>query len=89
MAAQSGHFDGSVRQRLLNDADALVAALESARHSDELWHIRGDLVQLQDHVGRVRRTVEHQPPLGLGARGAVQVLELKGKRSLRQIVMPR
>jgi len=64
MAAQSGHFDGSVRQRLLNDADALVAALESARHSDELWHIRGDLAQLQHDVKRMRRVVEHQPTRG-------------------------
>ena len=69
MAAQPEHVGGSDRQRLLNDADVLIAALESACHSRELWHIRGDLVQLQDHVGRVRRTVEHQPPLGLGARG--------------------
>src|SRR6266849_5946655 len=64
MAAQSGHFDGSVRQRLLNDADALVAALESARHSDELWHIRGDLAQLQHDVKRMRSVVEHQPTRG-------------------------
>ena len=65
MAAQSENADCcSDRQRLLNDAHTLVVALESARHSGELWHIRGDLAQLQDHVERVRRTVEHQPRVG-------------------------
>jgi hypothetical protein len=65
MAAQSEQIDGSSdRQRLLNDADALVATLESARHAGELWHIRGDLAQLQANVERVRRTVEHQPRRG-------------------------
>jgi hypothetical protein len=67
MAAQSQHIFGGDHQRLLNAADALVAALESARHSGELRHIRGDLVQLQHDVERVRRILEHQPPLGVGA----------------------
>ena len=67
MAAQSEHFDGGDYQRLLNAADALVAALESARHSGELRHIRGDLVPLQHDVERVRRTIEQRPTLGLGA----------------------
>ncbi|MDQ6675349.1 MAG: hypothetical protein M3069_32220 [Chloroflexota bacterium] len=69
MAAQSEYFDGSARQRLLHDADVLIAALESACHSRQLCHIRGDLVQLQDHVERVRRTVEDQPTVGPQAWG--------------------
>jgi hypothetical protein len=67
MAAQSQHVDSGDHQRLLNAADALVAALESARHSGELRHIRGDLVQLQRDVERMRRTIEHQPTHGLRA----------------------
>ena len=67
MAAQSQYVDGGDHQRLLNAADALVAALESARHSGELRHIRGDLVQLQHDVERMRRTIEHQPTLALRA----------------------
>jgi hypothetical protein len=65
MAAQSQHVDGGHHQRLLHAADALVTALENARHSAELRHIRGDLVELQHDVERMRRTIEHQPTLGL------------------------
>jgi hypothetical protein len=72
MAAQSQHVDGGDQQRLLNAADALVAALESARHSGELWHIRGDLVQLQHDVERMRRTIEYQSTLGPRACGAFE-----------------
>jgi hypothetical protein len=67
MAAQSQHVDGGDHQRLLHAADALVAALESARHTAELRHIRGDLVQLQHDVERMRRTIELQATLGLRA----------------------
>jgi hypothetical protein len=38
-----------------------LAALENARHSRELHHIRGDLTQLRDDVKRMRRVVERQP----------------------------
>ena len=64
MAAQSQHVDGGEHQRLVNAADALVAALESARHSGELRNIRGDLAQLQHDVERMRRTIEYQSTLG-------------------------
>jgi hypothetical protein len=68
MAAQFEQVDGDDRRRrLLDAADKLVAAVEDARHSSELRHIGGDLVQLQHDVERVRRTIEHQPTLGLRA----------------------
>jgi hypothetical protein len=67
MAAQSQHVNGGDQQRLLNAADALLAALEYARHSGELRHIRGDLAQLQHDVERMRRIIEHLPTLGLRA----------------------
>jgi hypothetical protein len=63
MAAQSETFPGNDRRQLLEAADALIAVLENARHGVALRHIRGDLAQLQRDVERVRRTVEHQPPI--------------------------
>jgi hypothetical protein len=62
MAVKSEYLDSGDRQRLVGAADLLIAALESACHSTELWHIRGDLGQLQKDVERVRRTVQDQPP---------------------------
>jgi hypothetical protein len=62
IATQYGRGEVSDRQRLLSAADALVVALEGARHSGELRHIRGDLVRLQHDVERLRRTLEHELP---------------------------
>ena len=57
MAAQPEHVDSSDRERLLNDADSLVASLESARHCGALWHIRGELAQLRHDVERMRHLI--------------------------------
>jgi hypothetical protein len=61
ITAQFDHFDGDHRRRLLDAADVLLAALEDARHSGQLHHIRGDLGQLRDDLKRVRRVVQRQP----------------------------
>ncbi len=46
ITAAAEHFEASDRRRLSDAADALLEALENARHSHELYHIRGDLAQL-------------------------------------------
>ena len=69
MAAESETLPDSDRRQLLEAADALITALESARLDAALWRIRGDLGQLQHDVARVRRAVEHQPTLELWALG--------------------
>lgn len=61
MPAQSEYFDGDDHQHLVNAAEALVAALASARHRRELLHLRGDIFRLQHDIERLRRALDKMP----------------------------
>jgi hypothetical protein len=53
------------RGRLLDAADVLLGALENARGSRELHHIRGELALLKANVEHMRTVIERQPNGGL------------------------
>jgi hypothetical protein len=51
------------RQCLLDATDILISVLETVRQAREMQWLRGDLTGLLRNAERVRRVVDHQPPL--------------------------